>query len=111
MKFFERILICALSLGLAAYLVPGIHVNNLMTLVIAAFLFGLVNAVIRPVLVVLTLPINILTLGLFLFIINALMLVLVAWILPGFSINSIISALLGWLIMSVSGWVASKLIT
>ena len=63
MRFIVRLLISALSLGLAAYLVPGFRVNGFLTLLIAAFLLGLVNAVVKPVLIVLTFPITLITLG------------------------------------------------
>ena len=99
MNFIARLLISALSLGLAAYIVPGIHVDNLLTLLIAAFLLGIVNAIIRPILFILTLPVTILSLGLFLLILNACMLAFVAWILPGFSISSFSAAFFGWLIV------------
>lgn len=108
-KFLIRFLIGALSLAAASYIVPGVHIDNLMTLLVAAFLLGIVNAVVRPVLVLLTLPVTVLTLGLFLLVINGLMLILVAALLPGFSISGLGSAVLGWLIMSVTGWCASKI--
>src|SRR3954470_23063467 len=101
MTFLIRLIISAFSLGLAAYLVPGIHVNGVLTLLIAAFLLGLVNAIIKPILIFLTFPITIVTLGLFLIIINAGMLGLVAWMLPGLSIEGLGPAVLGWLIISV----------
>jgi len=108
--FFTRLIISALSLGVAAYIVPGIYVDGLLTLLIAAFLLGIVNAVIRPILVILTLPITILSLGFFLLIINGGMLALVAYLMPGFSIRGLGSAILGWLILSITSWLASKLI-
>jgi putative membrane protein len=107
-KFLARLLISALSLGVASYIVPGFHIDTLMTLLIAAFLLGIVNAIIRPVLVFLTFPITLVTLGLFLLVINGLMLILVAAILPGFKISGLGPAILGWLIMSLTGWLASK---
>jgi putative membrane protein len=107
--FLIRLLVSALSLGAAAAIVPGMHIDNLMTLLIAAFLLGIVNAVVRPVLIILTFPVTLVTLGLFLLVINGLMLLLVAALLPGFRINSLGSAILGWLIISVTGWLASKI--
>ena len=109
MKFIGKLLISALSIGFASYVVPGIHIDGLMTLLIAAFLFGILNAVIRPILVILTLPITIVTLGLFMFVVNALILAMVAWILPGFSIASFGSAIIGWLIMAITSWIASAI--
>ena len=108
--FLTRLIISALSLGVAAYIVPGIHVDGLLTLLVAAFLLGIVNAIIRPILVILTLPITILSLGFFLLIINGGMLALVAYLLPGFSIHGLGSAILGWLILSIISWLAFKLI-
>jgi putative membrane protein len=102
-----RLLIGALGLWLAAEIIPGIEVANLGTLLAAALLLGVVNAVIRPVLVMLTLPITLLTLGLFLLVINAAMLALVALMLPGFDIAGFWSALFGALIISIASWLAS----
>jgi putative membrane protein len=110
MGFLGRLIISALGLGLAAYLVPGIRVDGLLTLLIAAFLLGIVNAIIKPILILLTFPITLVTLGLFLIVINAGMLGLVAWLLPGFSIDGLIPAILGWLILTVTGWAASHIL-
>lgn len=110
MKFISKLLISALSIGVASYLVPGIHVDGFLTLIIAAFLFGILNAVIRPILVVLTLPITIVTLGLFLLIVNALIFTMVAWILPGFSISSFGAAFIGWLIVAITSWIATLIL-
>jgi putative membrane protein len=111
MQFLTRLLIGALSLGIAASVVPGIHIDTPLTLVLAAFLLGLVNAIIRPILVILTLPITILSLGLFLLVINALLFLLVAKVLPGFHVSGFGAALLGWLVMSVISWAASAIFT
>ncbi len=108
MQFLSRLIISALSLGFAAYIVPGMYVDSIMALIIAAFLLGIVNAVIRPILFILTLPITLLTLGLFLFVINAAMLGLVAWIIPGFRIDGFWAALMGWLLISLTSWAASQ---
>ena len=110
MGFLIRLCISAISLGLAARLIPGIHVRDWTTLFLAAFLLGLVNAIVKPILVLLTLPITVVTLGLFLLIVNAAMLGLVAWLLPGFAIAGLIPALLGWLVMAIVGAILSRLI-
>ncbi|MBD3239153.1 MAG: phage holin family protein [Chitinivibrionales bacterium] len=106
--FLARLLISALSLGVAAYLVPGIRVDGVLTLILAAFLMGIVNAIVRPILIILTLPITILTLGLFLLVINAMTFALVAWLMPGFSVAGLGSAFMGWLLVSLVGWLGSK---
>ncbi len=105
--FLLRLVIGALGLWLAEQIVDGIDVANTGTLIAAAFLLGIANAVVRPVLIILTLPITIITLGLFLLVINAGMLALVALILPGFHIAGFWAALFGALIVSVTGWLAS----
>ena len=105
--FLLRLLIGALGLWLAARLVPGMQIQGAGTLLGAAFLLGAVNAFVRPALVLLTLPFTILTLGLFLLVVNAAMLGVVAWLLDGFRLASFGSALLGSIIVSLTGWVAS----
>ena len=105
--FFLRLMIGALGLWLAARLVPGMQIQGAGTLLGAAFLLGAVNAFVRPLAVLLTLPFTILTLGLFLLVINAAMLGIVAWLLEGFRLASFYSALLGSIIVSLTGWVAS----
>jgi putative membrane protein len=110
MGVITRLIVVALSLWLASELVPGIKVEGGWTLIGAAILLGLVNAVVRPVLVVLTLPVTILTLGLFLLVINAAMLGLVAAMFDGFTIESFWSAVLASLIVSIMGGLASWLI-
>lgn len=80
---------------------PGIQINGFGTAMLAAFIMGLVNFFIRPVLALLTLPLNLLTLGLFSFILNALMFGLVAWLVPGFYINDFFSALIGSILLAL----------
>ena len=105
--FVLRWLVGALGLWLAAAVVDGIHVAGTGTLLLAALLLGVVNAVVRPVLVLLTLPITVVTLGLFLLVINAAMLGLVALLLPGLAIDGFFAALLGSIIVSLVSWLAS----
>ena len=101
-----RTLIIAAGIALAAWLIPGITVAGPGTLILAAILMGLVNAFIRPLIILLTLPITILSFGLFLLVINALMFGLVAWLLDGFTVATGMSALLGWLCIVVVSWIA-----
>ena len=108
--FFVRAAIAALGLWVATLLVDGLVIANPLSLVLAALLLGVCNAVVKPVLVVLTLPATVLTLGLFLLVINGIVLALVAWILPGFSIASFGAAILGALIVSLVSLVASAAI-
>jgi len=108
--FVIRLLIAALGLWLASELVSGIAVHGLWTLLGAALLLGIVNATVRPLLVFFTLPITVLTLGLFLLVINAATLGLVAWMLDGFTIAGFWPALFGALVVSVTSWLASAFI-
>ena len=110
MGFLLRALISAFGLWLASQWVSGVHINSTRTLVLAALLLGVVNAIVRPIAFILTLPLTILTLGLFLLVLNAGMVALVAWMLPGFHIRDFAAALLTWIIVWLTGWVGSALI-
>ncbi|MEE8307626.1 MAG: phage holin family protein [Gammaproteobacteria bacterium] len=105
--FFLRLLITAAGLWLADFLLSGIRIDSLGTLAIAALLLGIVNAWVRPLVVFFTLPLTILSLGLFLMIVNAAMFGLVAVLLDGMHVAGFFSALLGWLIVSLTSTVAS----
>ena len=105
--FLIRLAIGMLGLWIAQAIVPGMHIQGAFTLALAALLLGLVNAVVRPLLVILTLPITLLTLGLFLLVVNAAMLGLVAALLDEFTISGFWSALLGAVVVSVVTWAAS----
>lgn len=100
----------ALALMAVAYLVPGIHVANFTAALIAALVIGLVNILIKPLLVLLTLPITLLTLGLFILVINGVLFWLVGNYLEGFSVSSIIIGVIGALVYSVISGVLSALI-
>lgn len=102
-----RTLIIALGLGLATVLLPGVTINGAGTLLVAALLLGLVNAIIRPLIVVLTLPLTLVTLGLFLLVINAGMFGLVAAMLDDFHVSGFFSALFGALIVGLTSTLAS----
>jgi putative membrane protein len=106
-RFLLRAAIAALGLWLATLLVGGITITTPWTLLFAAVLLGICNALVRPVLVILTLPVTVLTLGLFLLVVNAAVLGLVALLLPGFAIAGFVPALLGALVVSVTGWIGS----
>jgi putative membrane protein len=105
--FLIRLAIGMLGLWVAQAIVPGMTITGLGTLLLAALLLGLVNAVVRPVLVILTLPITLVTLGLFLLVVNTAMLALVAWMLGGFTITGFWAAFFGSCVVSLVSWVAS----
>jgi len=103
MKMIVRWLLLAAALLLVANLYPGVVVKSFGSALIAAFVLGLFNALLRPILVLLTLPVTLVTLGLFLFIINALMFYFAASVLDGLSVTGFGAALIGSLIYSLCG--------
>ncbi|HJO36200.1 MAG: phage holin family protein [Pseudomonadota bacterium] len=105
--FLLRWLVCALGLGIASAIVPGVVIEGFWALLGASLLLGLLNAFVRPVLVILTLPITLVTLGLFLLVINAAMLGLVAAVMDSFYLSGFWAALFGALIVSFVSWLAS----
>ena len=105
--FFLRTLITLLGLLLASALVPGVTINGTWSVIFAAILLGLVNGLVRPVAFLLTLPITIVTLGLFLFVLNAAMFGLVAAMLDNFIVDGFWSAVFGSLVVSITSTVAS----
>ena len=108
--FFFRLIITALGLWAAAAIIPGVRIDGWPTLFVAALLLGIVNAVIRPIILILTLPLTILTLGLFILVVNGLSLSLVAWVLPGFHIAGLGAAILGSLVVGLTSWFASAFV-
>jgi putative membrane protein len=109
-RFLLRAIVASAGLWLAAQWLTGLNFADNLNLVMAALLLGLVNAFIRPVIVLLTLPLTVLTIGLFLLVINALMLGLVAAVLPGFSIDGFGTALLGALVVGIVSGLGMALI-
>ena len=105
--FGIRLAIAAFGLWLADRLLPGIQIDGTGTLIVAALLYGVVNAVVRPLAILLTLPMTVLTLGLFLFVVNAAMFGLVAALLDGFHVAGFGAALLGSIVVGLTSWVAS----
>lgn len=109
MKFVIKILVVAGALLLSAYVIPGIEVSNVYIALIAALILGLLNLVVRPVLFVLTLPITIITFGLFAFVLNALIFMFAASFIDGFGVDGFIPALLGSLVVSIASALSDKI--
>ncbi len=108
MKLLIIWILNALALIAVASFVPGIHVDGFAAALVAAFLLGLVNTLIRPLLVLLTLPVTMLTLGLFIFAINGLLFLFVGSILRGFIVDSLWHGILGALLYSLFSWALSS---
>ncbi|KKU26060.1 MAG: putative membrane protein [Candidatus Magasanikbacteria bacterium GW2011_GWA2_46_17] len=109
MRLVFRWLLSALALLFIAYYIPGIRVESFYTALVAALVLGLANALIRPILLVLTLPVTILTLGLFTFVINALLFWFVSTLVKGFDVAGFWPAFFGALIMWVVGWISNRI--
>lgn len=110
MDILIKILVNGLAVFATAYILPGVHVENFVTAIIVGVVLGIINAFVKPILVILTLPITIVTLGLFYLVLNALLILLVSQIVPGFTIDSFWWALLFGFVMSVVSWLLNSLI-
>jgi len=111
MGFVIRLLVNAGALWVAAQLVPGFVIAGVNPLVLAALVLGVINAIVRPVLVLLTLPLTLITLGLFLFVLNAFCIWLTSRLVPGFEVQTFGSALLGALVVSVVSWIFTAFVS
>lgn len=103
MRLIINLLVGTLAVIISAYILPGVKVDGFFTALVVAVILGVVNAFIKPILVVLTLPITVLTLGIFLFVINAVLVLLVSNIVPGFTVANFWWALLFSLVLSLVG--------
>jgi putative membrane protein len=101
MRFIINTVVTALAVIISAYLLPGVKVNSFITAIIVALVLGLINVFIKPILILLTLPVTIITLGLFLIIINALIILFVGMIVPGFKVDGFWWALLYSIVLSI----------
>jgi putative membrane protein len=110
MRFLARLFLNVLAILIAARLVPGVHLSGTGAALAAGALLGLVNVSVKPLLILLTLPFTLLTLGLFLFVVNALCLWLTAWLIPGFEIDGFWPATIGALVVSVVSWILNGLL-
>lgn len=110
MRFLARLLLNGIAIIVAASLIPGLYLSGPIPALVAGVILGFVNALIRPVLLILTLPFTLVTLGLFIFVVNAICLGLAAALVPGFDINSFWAALFGAIVVSLVSWILNGLI-
>ncbi len=103
-RFLTHLLIVAIALAAAAYLVPGVQIGSWPALIIGALVLGFVNAIVRPIMVFLTLPVTVLTLGLFYLVVNGAAFSLAAAVVPGFNVLGCGSAIMGALMVSLVSW-------
>lgn len=109
MKLVIGWLLNALALLAVAYLVPNIEVSSFMSALIAAAVIGLANILIKPILLILTLPVTILTLGLFIFVINGLLFWVAGYFLQGFDVKTITAGIIGAIVYSIISWILSAI--
>ncbi len=107
---FIRWLILTVAIIIASYLLEGIRVSGFFSAFFAAAMLGILNAFFRPILLILTLPINIMTLGLFTFVINAIMLMMASGVISGFEVSGFWSAVFGSLLISIVSWILTSFI-
>ena len=110
MHFIKQTVVTAFSLIVVAHLLPGIEFSGLGALIVAAVVLGLLNALVRPFIVILTLPITILTLGLFLFVINGIVLYATAYFVTGFTVTSLFTAVIASLIIAVVSFIVNRIV-
>jgi putative membrane protein len=110
MNLIIRLLLNASVFLLVSRIVPGFQVASLWTAVWAALIFGFVNALIRPILLAISLPLSILTIGLFTLVVDAAVMALTAWLVPGFDVSGFLAALTGWVLVSLGSMIVSSLL-
>ena len=108
--FLARLFITAFGLWIADMLLAGVRFDGVTALWIAALLLGIVNAILRPVLIVLTLPFTLVTLGLFVFVINGAMVLLVSRLMPAFHVEGLWTAILASIVVGLTGWLANAFV-
>jgi putative membrane protein len=109
LRFVVHWLVITLAVWVASSIVPGVHAISWGPLLIVGLVLGLVNAIVKPVLFVLTLPITVLTLGLFYLVVNGIAFGLACWLVPGVSVDGPLSAILGALVVSIVSWFVGAL--
>lgn len=109
MKWLIRLFVNGLAVFISAYILPGISVDTFVTALVVSVVLGIANTLLRPILIFLTLPITLLTLGLFTLVINALLVLLVAQLVPGFYVANFIWALLFSMVLSLVSWFLNSL--
>jgi putative membrane protein len=110
MRFLLRLVLNGIAIVVAAWFVPGVQVTGPGPALIAGVLLGLVNALVRPLLLILAFPFTLLTLGLFIFVVNAICFGLTAALVPGFNLDGFFAAFLGALVVTIVSWVLSALL-
>lgn len=109
MNVLLKLIILMVAVYVASYIIPGVVIDSFASLFVVSIILGVVNAFLKPVLVILTFPLTVVTLGIFLLILNGLLILLVDMIVPGFSVSSFFTAILFSLVVSLVSWFLSRL--
>ncbi|TVQ10058.1 MAG: phage holin family protein [Bacteroidetes bacterium] len=107
MLFLIKVIVTAFAVVIGAHIMPGVSVDTFLTAIVVAFVLGILNAILKPVLVILTLPVTVLSLGLFLLVINAFIIMLTDYFVTGFSVSTFWIAILFSIILSLISWLLS----
>ena len=110
MSFLGKILVRTVAILITSYLLPGVHVENILTALIVAFVLALLNATLKPILIILTIPATVFTFGLFLLVINALVILAAGAIVPDFSVDGFWWALGFSIILSIINWILGDMV-
>ncbi len=109
MGLIVRLLLSALAVIIGAYLIPGVSVDSIVTALIVAVVLGILNAIVKPILIILTIPVTIVTLGLFLLVINVIIIYIADSLIPGFAVAGFFSALIFSVVLAVIGWILNSI--
>ena len=109
MNIFLKLIVLIIAVFVASYIIPGVTISSTSTLIVVSIVLGVVNAFLKPILVILTFPLTVITLGVFLLILNGLLVLLVSSIVPGFHVSGIFTAILFSIVVSVVGSLLSRL--
>ena len=109
MRFLLKLLVTSLAVFFSAYILDGVYLNGFPTAILVALLIGFLNAFLKPILILLTIPITLITFGLFLLVINAIIIMLADYALPGFTVDSFFTAVLFSIIVSIITWILEAL--
>ncbi len=109
MGLIVRLLLSTLAVIIGAYLIPGVSVDSIVTALIVAVVLGILNAIVKPILIILTIPVTVLTLGLFLLVINVIIIYIADSLIPGFAVAGFFSALIFSVVLAVIGWILNSI--
>lgn len=109
MAILIKLLITSIAVYVAAYIIPGVEIDSFVSLLVVAIVLGIINTFVKPILVILTFPLTVLTLGIFLLLLNGILILLVGSIVPGFTVTSLFAAVLFSIVVSLVSSLLTKI--